>query len=461
MDEGPKKTTATTSRQISELSNAQPPAANPKGRIRLRPRWVVFVIALLLLIFQRDFIWPPAFHWLANRALFDHHPENAMRWLNLAEWWGSQRADTALMRVRAARQIGDPALIINSMHQAEQRGADNLELQRERILCAAQSGQMSIAGPHLASLLTDADYDNKDVCRAYIAGYLRVQKLNEASSLIESLILDSPEDPWPWIVKGRISLLRSDLSTAESNFREACRRDSSNMEAIVFLAEVLKDSRQIDEAMPYFKQAMTDHEQQLRAAIGLSQCLTSSGNPDEAIRILKEAVAIYPADANVLLELGRSQFEDGDYPTASVTLEKAVSVRPWSDEGHYLLAQCLQASNRNEEAKSHFDFVKSARKAHSELNELQDRVSKSPNDDRLLLRISVLLTQFGDPQEAIAVLHSAIDINPTNQEARELLHDILAKQTVKRPDADDQAGLHGRISAPNSSKATDESHPKP
>ena len=421
----------------------------------------MFVIALLLLIFQRDFLWPPAFHWLANRALSDHHPETAMRWLNIAEWCGSQRADTALMRVRAARQIGDPALVINSMHQAEQRGVGSLELQRERILCAAQSGQMSIAGPHLAALLTDPDYDNKDVCRAYIAGFLRVQKLNEASSLIESLILDSPQDPWPWIVKGRISLLRSDLSTAETDFREACRRDSSNMEATVFLAEVLKDSRQIDEAIPYFKQAMTDHKQHPRAAIGLSQCLTSSGNPEDAVRILKETAAAYPENADVLLELGRSQFEDGDYPGAGVTLEKAVSMRPWSDESHYLLAQCLQSSGRNEEAKSHFEFVKSARKAHSELHALQDRVSKSPNDDQLLLRISVLLTQFGDPQEAIAVLHSAIDINPANREARELLDDILAKQTVRRSDADDLAESRGGTSAPTASEGSDKSGLRP
>jgi tetratricopeptide (TPR) repeat protein len=339
-------------------------------------------------------------------------------------------------------------MIINSMHEAEKRGADSLKLQRERILCAAQSGQMSIAGRHLASLLTASDYDNKDVCRAYIAGFLRVQKLNEATQLIESLILDSPDDPWPWIVKGRISLLRSDLSKAESSFREACRRDSANMEAVVFLAEVLKDSRQIDEAIPYFRKAMTDQKQHLRAAIGLSKCLTSSGHPEEAIKLLKETIAMYPEDAIVLLELGRSQFEDGDYSTASVTLEKTVSLRPWSDEGHYLLAQCLQASDRREEAKPHFEFVKSAKEAHSELNGLQDRLSKSPTDDKLLLRIGVLLSQFGDPQEAVEVLRSAIDLNPQNLEARNLLAELRGKQASNDPVPSNPAVFPGATPAP-------------
>ncbi len=396
-------------------------------RFRFRVRWLILAAATGGLIYQHDVLWTPVFHGLANRALNHHQPEAALEWLEIAEWFGSQRADTALIRVRASRQIGEPTLIIDSMHEAEKRGADSLKLQRERILCAAQSGQMSIAGRHLASLLTDPDYDNKDVCRAYIAGFLRIQKLNEATQLIESLILDSPDDPWPWIVKGRVSLLRSDLSKAESSFREACRCDSSNMEAVVFLAEVLKDSRQIDEAIPYFKRAMSDQKQHLRASIGLSQCLTSSGHPDEAIKLLKETVAMYPDDANILLELGRSQFEDGDYSTASVTLDKAVSLRPWSDEGHYLLAQCLQASNRPEEAKPHFEFVKSARAAHSELNGLQDRLSKSPTDDKLLLRIGVLLSQFGDPQEAVEVLRSVIDLNPQNMEARNLLDELLQK----------------------------------
>lgn len=413
--------------KASSLPASQGSITMTGRRPRFRVRWLILAVAIGGLILQRDVIWPPAFNGLANRALNHHQPEAALEWLEIAEWFGSQRADTALLRVRASRQIGDPTMIINSMHEAEKRGADSLKLQRERILCAAQSGQMSIAGRHLASLLTDPDYDNKDVCRAYIAGFLRIQKLNEATQLIESLILDSPDDPWPWIVKGRVSLLRSDLSKAESSFREACRRDSSNMEAVVFLAEVLKDSRQIDEAIPYFKRAMSDQKQHLRAAIGLSQCLTSSGHPDEAIRLLNEMVAMYPEDANILFELGRSQFEDGDYSTASVTLDKAVSFRPWSDEGHYLLAQCLQASNRQEEAKPHFEFVKSARAAHSELNGLQDRLSKSPADDKLLLRIGVLLSQFGDPQEAVEVLRSAIDLNPQNEEARKLLDELLQK----------------------------------
>ncbi len=411
----------------SSLPVSQVSITMTERKPRFHVRWSILAAALGFLVYQHDVFWPPVFHGLANRALNHHQPEAALGWLEIAEWFGSQRADTALIRVRASRQIGDPTMIINSMREAEKRGADSLQLQRERILCAAQSGQMSIAGRHLASLLTDPDYDNKDVCRAYIAGFLRVQKLNEASQLIENLILDSPDDPWPWIVKGRISLLRSDLSTAESSFREACRRDSANMEAVVFLAEVLKDSRQIDEAIANFRKAMSDPKQLLRAAIGLSQCLTSSGHPEEAIKLLKETVAVYPEDANILLELGRSQFEDGDYLAASVTLEKAVSLHPWSDEGHYLLAQCLQASDRQEEAKPHFDFVKSARQAHSELNGLQDRLSKSPTDDKLLLRIGVLLSQFGDPQEAVEVLRSAIDINPENEDARNLLDELLRK----------------------------------
>ncbi len=179
--------------KASSLPASQGSITMTGRRPRFRVRSLILAVAIGGLILQRDVIWPPAFNGLANRALNHHQPEAALEWLEIAEWFGSQRADTALLRVRASRQIGDPTMIINSMHEAEKQGADSLKLQRERILCAAQSGQMSIAGRHLASLLTDPDYDNKDVCRAYIAGFLRIQKLpSEATQLdVESLILDS------------------------------------------------------------------------------------------------------------------------------------------------------------------------------------------------------------------------------------------------------------------------------
>ena len=275
---------------------------------------------------------------------------------------------------------------------------------------------------------------------------LRSQRLAEATALLNLLIPDSPGDPVPFIIRGRVKLLQSDFIAAEADFRAALQLDEKSAEAQVFLAELLRDTRRSDEAEPLFRSAMLSAEYQTRAATGLSECLRAKGDFAEAEQLLVAAAARDPKDGAAATELGRLLFENGQYEAAMKRLQLATELRPWSDDAHYLLAQSLSALKRNDEAKPHFDFVDAARKAHSELNRLSDQIAKAPNDVTLLVRTGELLAMYGDPQEAVAVLQSAISLAPDRKDAHRQLADLLARLAKDDPSLQPIADRHRSLS---------------
>ena len=431
--------------QSTEASVARPRTAS--RRIRRRRIWPwLTLLAIAFCLWQKDTLWPPLFHRLATQKLDRHEPEEALKWLDRAEWFGAERPDTAMLRTRAARLTGDVALFAQALQLSESRDVSSIYLQRERILSAAQSGQMSIATPHLSTLLTDTSGDNRDVCLAYVTGFLRSLRLNEAMSLLDVLLKDSPNDAYPWLIRGRIWLLQSESRKAESDFRMALSIRPDWNEPLIYLAETLYDTRRASEALPLFENAMKSDEFRTRAAVGLARCMKAIAEVDKAKAVLQDALKQDPLNHDALMELGRTYQEEGEVNLAIPLLESAIRQMPGSEESHYRLAQCYLSVGRKDEADREFKIVDEARLALSELNRLNDQIRNQPQNEDLLVRSGELMLRFADPDDGVAVLMSALDINPSNKTAHKLLAEHYQKLSATIPELRQQFERHKKLS---------------
>lgn len=412
------------------MSVARAPGPGPSVPIIRRRRkqhrivWrfgAVGIVLAALLCWKGTKLWTSGFHQLALRSIQSHEPETALYWLGWADLPGFSDPNTSLIRIQAVRRIGDGPKLEAALFEAEHRGADYESLQRQRILYAAQCGQMRESEPFLSVLLTDKSVDNTDVCLAYVTGFLRNQRSAEAMTLVEAWLKDTPSDPTPWFIRGRMKRLEDNLQAAESDLRIAVKLSATWMEPAVELAEVLGDTGRPAEAIALYEKAMADGRVKQRAAVGLAVCLKSAGDTGRALFVLQQELASSPTNINARMELGRTQLENAEYLKAVSTLETVVKARPYDDEARFLLAQCLRQTGRRVEALEHLKVVTAARTALTELGSLREQIKQNPRNEALLLRAGELLLNYSDPEEGILTLLSVVDLNPRNSEAHRMI----------------------------------------
>lgn len=384
-------------------------------------RWFFRILCLLILLLcARQFALPAAVRYLAKTRLAQQNPEAALYWLQWGETIGPANADSALLKCQVARRIGDPLLIKSSIEAARSVGVRPLRLEREWILYQAQSGEMSVAAPHLARLLTDETGDNCDVCISYIVGFLRNERYAEAETLINGLLSDAPEDAFGWYVRGRVFLHRQQLAKAEQDFRQSLTLNPGWSDPAIYLAELLLDARRPEEAERLFRNLQSDSEFGARAVVGLATCLKIAGNSQEAIALLRGGAVRFPADADLQIALGQSLFEEAEYAEAKNVLATALSLRPWADDALFMLAQSQRATD-DPAAEKTFQSMAERREALQELDELESRFANDPGNESVRLRVGELLLRHRDPSDGIVVLQGILDKNPSCERAHEMI----------------------------------------
>ena len=373
-------------------------------------------------------IWKSTFHYLARRSLQQHDTVQALQHLQWADKLGTPSPETTLLEAQCARRNGQPEEFHRLLKMAQQRGATPTSIQRESILFAAQSGQIQLAAPHLSTLLTDTSGDNKDVCLAYITGYLRNHRIDDALVLLDAWIKDSPNDYLPWKIRGRVSKHRRDNVSAESDLRHAFQLRPDDSETLVELAELLADSSRTEEALSFFEKVTNDSSLQTRAAIGRAKCLKSLGEFEQAMNILHAEVKRTPGFAPLWLETGRLQFENAEYEEAKLSLQECLKLQPWNDEAMYVLAQCQNQLGNPDDAKLLISRVEEFRRGLAEIQTIKDGLRNNQMDSALLAELGEVLLSYSDPEEAAITLQAALDSDPKNQKAHELLAEFYGSR---------------------------------
>lgn len=375
----------------------------------------------------------PTFNALARQALQQRDSELAHFWLRWSTRLRVDDASTALLDARAHRRQGDMTAAGAALERARRMRAIPAQIQLERVLAMAQSGQLRETEPLLPRMLATSGEDAPEICEAFVLGYMRNDRHGDALTLLQAWIADWPQEAYPLVLRGRIRKLLAQFREAEVDFRKAVKLDPSNLEATYELAAALQRENRPEAAIPLFERAAVDAHWGLRARLGLAECFKALSHHAKVRPLLEQAVREAPRDREALRELGRLEFEEGRFGEAVKVLKLAVDVAPFDDEIHFLLAQSLQSQGLVDEARPHFDYVERARAAFRELRLLQDSLTKSPGDTKILARIGTILLQYSEPEEGVVRLLAALDRNPDDIESRKLLINYYEQRSLEQP----------------------------
>lgn len=389
-------------------------------------RAIILLAAVLAVMIAGLFTWKPLLlrHRIsrARAALERRDAEVALENLQANQRLEPEHAETHFWLARAYRRLGRFGKVREHLERAWKLGHPVEVLKREQWLALAQSGQIQRAEPHLSELLRDPREDGRDICEAYVAGYLLNYRHTRALQLLDAWQKDYPDDAYPWYVQGKLYEGLRNTNKAIECYRRALKLDDKQVSARLRLATLLMSSHQHDEAGRHFETCLENAPDDPEVLTGWGRWLVVKLRNDEARRVLKKALELDPKNLPARLEMGELELSAGNAKEALKWLEPAVRENPYRRKLRYAFARALQRAGRTDEAKQHFAFAAESQRAEARVQGLIDQLAKNSSDVNLRFQIGMTMIQF-NPVEAGTWLRSVVDIDPKHQRA----HLALAK----------------------------------
>ncbi|NQT13785.1 MAG: tetratricopeptide repeat protein [Planctomycetes bacterium] len=403
-------------------------------RVPRRIRALVVIAAVLLavlILFARPLLRQYRLT-KARDCLRARQTEEALVWLKAIEATNPDDGEVQFLMARALRRQGACDSIPEHLEKARKLGVPSERLERERWLVLAQSGQLREAELHLDELLADPQGDAREICEAFVSGYLRAYRFGRASDLLRAWEADFPEDPQPLFWRGRICqhLARDRQALALS--REALDLAPDRVDLRLELATLLADRHEFEEAEEHFQRCAGKAPDNPDVLVGWGNCLAESRQIDQSRALFLRALEENPSHFEALYGLGRLESRAGNKDEAVKWLQLALQQDSRHPRMRFALASALQATGQSEAAKGHYQYFVDSKRELEELDKLMDRVHEEPDLVDLRYEIGMKYMQYVSAAQGAVWLHSVLDMDPSHVPAHEALAAYYAEQT--RPD---------------------------
>jgi tetratricopeptide (TPR) repeat protein len=371
---------------------------------------------------------------LRNRNL-----DQAQQWLDAALQRDPGSGEALLLAGRLHRRQGRLSEARDDLKRAWEAGVARERIEREQWLALAQAGQLDEAEPHLNHLLSDPQGEAAEICEAYLIGYLRAYRFDDALNLLQAWQTDFPLDPQPRIFRGMVFEHLMMTSDAIQEYQAACQLAPDRLDAHLRLANQLVSMQQHEEASAHFRQCVERDPHNVEARLGYASCLMAQGLVDEPEALFQQVLQDAPDNLEAQAGLASLAASAGRYDEAVEVLRKVVERQPSNRKYRYHLATALQTSGHAEEAKPHFEYVTRANKALARVQLLLEQLRTRPDRVDLRYEVGTTLLEYGTASEGVAWLQSVLQRQPDHQPT----HVALAEY-YESHDAPDLAARHRR-----------------
>jgi tetratricopeptide (TPR) repeat protein len=141
---------------------------------------------------------------------------------------------------------------------------------------------------------------------------------------------------------------------AEAELIAALKQDPRVSHANFLLGQLALFRGKLDEALAYSRKEIAINPADAMAFYQAGDALVRQGKWDEAVRTLQQSLWINPFYSGPYILLGRAYMKQAQPATAEAMLRRAIEFDPNNRMAHYLLAQVLQQTGRDEDAKREF-----------------------------------------------------------------------------------------------------------
>jgi tetratricopeptide (TPR) repeat protein len=367
---------------------------------------------------------------LANAEFF-----TARKWLTLADWLGTDAAESAFLHARIYRKLGEFDEMASSLKLASEAGLSQSKIQLEHLLAQAQSGNVSPLESRLAALLVAGD-DLSEICEAFVAGCLITYQLDEALLLLDKWLADFPENAQAHFLRGRIYEYRSGKDVAESEYRLAIKFAPGHSPARYGLGRLLTDASP-KEAIAQFELCAEYHINPQPGLVAVSRCQRLVGNLSQARETIERAIASKPenhelayrllgepaetAASQAPAEYGHILLALKDLPGAEKWYLQALHSNPNDWRTRFSLATAQRQLGKTDEALINLTRVEKTRNALAECDTAFDSLREDSENVEARFLIGKTLLEHVSERQGRIWLESVLRYAPSHEGARKLL----------------------------------------
>ena len=375
---------------------------------------LVIVASILALGIIALVIGYPEYHITKTQsALREHNLKLARKHVDsLRAFPFTNKAQINFLTARLERRRGDYDKMNQFLEEAQAAGFDPVMIQRERILAAAQTANLELAESRLPDLLNDPRGDEREICEAYIIGYLQFQQHDAALQLADAWQNDFPEDARPHFLEGVIQKSLFNHKLAEEAYRRALEIDPEYYQAALDIADVLLTLKDTERAIQYLKMAENAPEFRVDSYTAQAHCLRMLGKDSQAEQILRVVTSEYPNHQAAAIELGRILVETKRPEEGISTLKPVIEKDPRNTDARHMMAIGLRSIGKLNEAQEHFDFVEQVKENLADANELTQKITSGKDSIDTRLAIAEKFWTYGSEQEAMIWMRSAYQLDP-------------------------------------------------
>ena len=375
----------------------------------------------------------------AKANLLDHKLEIAQEWITFAQKVPFvKKNEIHFYTARLERRKGNYRQMSKYLELAQDAGYDPEMIARERVLASAHSADLDTARPHLARLLEDPRGDEREICEAFVIGFIQFQLNDSAMELVRAWQQDFPNDARPHYLEGIIYKSININKEAEQCFLNALKVDPKYYAAAMEIADVLLELKNTDRALKYLKLAEEDPLLLIDSYVAQAHCYRMLGQADKAEKILRIVLQKTPNHYAASNELGRILVVDRRYAEAIPLLQPIVDDDGLLTDPRQSLAMALRGEGRLEEAQAHFDAVENIKDNLATANQIVETIGSGPEsiDDRLT--VARLFWKYGSEQDAMVWMRTAYLLNSKYLPTLEFMLNYYQEKVKTSPELQSQ-----------------------
>lgn len=226
-------------------------------------------------------------------------------------------------------------------------------------------------------------------------------------------VLDlNPGDPYVLAHIAELYAWTGEYDHAIVTYRDAIKMYPDNLHVKIGLAKVMRWAQRYTEAAELYREVLGKDPENHHALKGLSKAYARMEDYADAARVIEKAIRLYPDDEELYKVKGNILAWQKNYHKAVEALRKAVDIAPDYVEAYATMGDVYQWM------KSYKKSIISYKKA----------ISISPDSDDYHLLLAEVYLKTYNTYLAVKQLNIALNINPLNTRAIELLDEIEGRK---------------------------------
>ena len=343
-------------------------------------------------------------------------------------------AELHLLAARVARQGGQLDEADDLLTRTFQlQGGTSEQLQLERLMLLAQSGQVQEVYERLFAYVASDEPEAPLVLEALTVGFLREQLASPAIICAEIWLQKEPNNVQALIYHAVCAVATGSSPIAVEDIEQALERAPERPELRQVMAGVYTQANEYSKAMDLYDELLQNKPEDDDVLLGAAKCKFGLANFDECKVLLDRLIDKNPENTDALALRGKLALFMENAVDAERWNRKALAIDPNHHEASYNLEQCLLSQGKLEEAE---EEARNRKAIEADMNRVQDLLMNHlarPTMPRAEVyhELGEILLRRGQTEMGIFWLYKALGRDPAYQPTHKVLVSYYEKKGDK------------------------------